>query len=64
MRRLKISLGISWLTLALALLGCVAPQPYQQIRSFDQERWNSVMVPEPSAQNTNMQLWNSMQGGG
>jgi hypothetical protein len=61
---MKIWLGISYLALVLALAGCVEPQPYQQINAFDQKRWNSIMVPESSGQNTNMGIWMSMQGGG
>jgi len=59
----KIWLRISYISLALALAGCIEPQPYQQINSFDQERWNSIMAPQPSGQDTNMGIWMDMQGG-
>ena len=60
---MKIWFKISCLAVALVLAGCVAPEPYQKINDFDQKKWNSIMVPEPSGQDTNMQIWADMQGG-
>ena len=60
---MRIWLEISCLTLVLALAGCTETQPYQQLNDFDQKRWDSMMVPEPSGQDTNMGIWMDMQGG-
>jgi hypothetical protein len=60
---MRLWLEISCLAVALALAGCMATQPYQQIDAFDQKRWDNMMVPEPSAESTNWGLWLDMQGG-
>ncbi len=60
---MRIWIEIGCLTLTLALAGCMATQPYQQIDAFDQKRWDNMMVPEPSGESTNWGLWMDMQGG-
>lgn len=64
MGRLKIWLTISCLTVILALAGCAAPQTLQPTDTFNQERWNSISVPQPSGENTTWGLWQELQGAG
>lgn len=62
---MKIWLQIACLTLALAAAGCGSSQRIAESYSaYDRQRWNKVMVDEPSAESTNMGIWVSMNGGG
>jgi hypothetical protein len=61
--RLKPSLIV--LSLALSLLGCaqtptILIDDSANIRKHEQ----SIMVPEPSGQDTNLELYMDMEGGG
>ncbi len=64
MRRLKIWLSISCLAVALAVAGCAANQTLQRVDTLDQQTWDTISVSQPSGENTDMQLWVNMRGGG
>jgi hypothetical protein len=62
---MKIWIASILLTLALTLAGCGANQSYlEKVDTFDRQRWDSMMIHEPSAESTNWGIWTSMQGGG
>lgn len=54
------------LGLLLAVAGCgMADAPeWQRLNRIYQERLNMMMVPLPSAEDTNRGIWMDMQGGG
>ena len=65
MRCLKAWLSISCLAVVLALAGCAAgDQAVQRADTLDQQTWDTISVSQPSGDNTDMQLWVEMRGGG
>jgi hypothetical protein len=63
MRGLKTWLTCGYLAVVLALAGCAANPVGPRTDNFDQQTWNSISVPQPSGEHTDMQLWVDMHGG-
>jgi hypothetical protein len=62
----RLSSGLAALALTFAVAGCAQPPPAMTVDESASYR-RSVemgMVPEPSAESTNLSLWMDMHGGG
>jgi hypothetical protein len=64
MRGLKTWLTFGSLALVLALAGCAANSFVQRADNLDQKTWDTIKVSQPSGENTDMELWADMRGGG